>query len=129
MKISFKFAAKFLILSLLASGCASQPPEVKPPAPALIRTLQCPAQNFVSSGITRAKPRNAEELVRYAVTPPVQTATNEWNINAFATADQNLYLSCYYRNRKVLVFTLPLQSEFCMAKDAHQKIYVECVKK
>ncbi len=126
--INLSLATSFCFL---LNSCATTPQtkSAKPATVANVRTVVCPAPQFLSSGITRLKPTTAEQLVKSSIAPPVQTLANEWNINGFANGNQSLYLSCYYSNRKILVFTLPLPTEFCMAKEADKKTYVECVKK
>ena len=119
----------FFILTSFLCGCAHQP-EPKLAKPESVRVVACPAQDMRSSGITRIKPTSAEELVRQSVSPPAVIGANkEWSLNSLATANQNLFLSCYYSSKKIITFKLPLQNEFCMAKDSDKKLYVECLKK
>ena len=132
----------FLISILVLFSCAQKnvvTPEITPiqsksvgvvskPTADGVRILVCPAANFLSSGITNTKPTSAEDLVRTSVTPPVGPS-KEWNINSLAAGGETLFLSCYYKTKKILTFKLPLEKEYCIAKDTDKKLFVECIKK
>ncbi|MBC7419781.1 MAG: hypothetical protein H7328_03545 [Bdellovibrio sp.] len=118
---------RVFVLAALFFSCAHEAPPKPAATQNSLRNLACPAQGYLSSGITHDKPKNAEDFVRLAVMPPL--ASKEWNINGFASLQQNLYLSCYYSSKKIITFKLPLQNEFCIAKDADKKLFVECIKK
>lgn len=122
----------FLILSFIFSSCVHEAKtKFKPKAMHEIgvRKLICPEQDFLSSGITRVKPKSAEQLVRQSVLPPAFSERTQWNINAVVAKNEDLYLSCFYGTRKILTYKLPLDRELCMAKDTFGKTFVECVKK
>jgi hypothetical protein len=134
------FLLSFTLCSCAGKQSASTtiPAETKPifdsanvskPAADGTRKMLCPAPNLLSSGVTAVKPLTAEQLVRNSVKPPATAGTNEWNINSLAASGANLYLSCYYSNKKILAYKLPLQKELCVAKEQAKNLYVECIKK
>lgn len=96
----------------------------------LARNVVCPKGEITARGITTKKPRTQIELVDSSITPPLPAVPDEWNINAAAGKRKDpIYLSCGYKNGKMIVFKLPLEKEICMTQKYNKDLFVVCEKK